>query len=59
VLLTGRSLLADALAEADRAKQALERVLACCDLMDTSASAPVRTAAATIRTVIAQPKEGK
>ena len=55
--MTGRSLLADAMAREDALKQALERALALADAWDHHQSAHVRTAAASLRTVIAQPKE--
>jgi hypothetical protein len=53
--MTGRSLLAESMEREAALRQALERVLALAEVMDTSSSAHVRTAATTLRTVIAQP----
>jgi hypothetical protein len=53
--MTSRSLLAESMAREAALKQALERVLALAEVMDTSSSAHVRTAAASIRAVVAQP----
>lgn len=55
--MTGVSLWSESMKRAERAELALERVLALASVMDKSSSQPVRDAAASIRTVIAQPKD--
>ena len=55
--MTGRSLLADALERAERVEASLERVLALAEVMDGHSSVYVRTAASTIRAVIAAPQK--